>query len=52
MPLNLANSQARVKSQCKRLKQTPAIVEQYDKISSDQLRDGSIEEVPSVDTPS
>ena len=52
VPLNLANSQARLKCQFKRLKQTPAILEQYDQIISDQLREGIIEEVPSVETPS
>ena len=52
MPLNLANSDARVKSQFKRLKQRPAILEQYDQIISDQVREGIIEEVPSVETPS
>ena len=47
MPLNLSNSQARLKGQFKKLKQTPEIIEQYD-----QLREGVIEEVPSVETPS
>ena len=52
VPLNLTNSQARLKSQFKRLKQTLAILKQYDQIIADQLREGIIEEVPSVETPS
>ena len=52
VPLTLANREARLKCQFKRLKQTPAILEQYDQITSDQLREGIIEEVPSVETPS
>ena len=52
VPLNLANSQARLKSQLKKLRQTPKILEQYDQIISKQLREGIIEEVPSLEAPS
>ena len=52
VPLNLANSQARLKSQLKKLRQTPKTLEQYDQILSEQSREGIIEEVPSLEAPS
>ena len=51
VPLNLANSQARLKSQLKKLKQTPEILEQYDQIISEQLKEGIIEEVSNLEPP-
>ena len=46
VPSNYGNARVRLKSQLNKLHRTPKVLEQYDSIIHDQLKDGIIEEVP------
>ena len=49
IPLNYANSKARLKSQLRKLKQTPEILKQYDGIITEQLEANVISEVSTLE---
>ena len=49
VPLNFANSQARLKNQLKRLRQTPELLVKYDEVIKDQLANNVIEEVSELE---
>ena len=49
VPLNYANSKARLKSQLRKLKQTPEILKQYDSIITEQLEANVISEVSTLE---
>ena len=50
VPSNYQNSLARLKSQLRKLKQSPDILEQYDNIFSEQLEAGIIEKVMDIES--
>ena len=50
VPVNRGLAEGRLRSQLRKLKNTPRILEEYDKIIKEQLQEGIVEEVP--DNPS
>ena len=47
---NYANSLARLKSQVRKLKETPGVLEKYDDVISQQVKEGIVEQVSELET--